>query len=145
MKRNVANSGICGKANVLFRSRNSLILKDNELLFRASILSSTIDFNDCLGKFEIRVNQLYEPCDPAIASGCIDRIDLLNLCDDVKHSFVDWLSQDRLVQITGKNRLNITFRNNQYIDIDIELNEQQSSDFRDEVRRSAEDLHRGKL
>jgi hypothetical protein len=140
MKRNVANSGICGKANVLFRSRNSLILKDNELLFRVSILSSTVDFNGSLGKFEIRVNQLYEPCNPAIVSVCIDMVDLLNLCDFLKHSDVDWISQDELVQITGKNRLNITFRKNQYIEVEVELNQQQSAEFIDEVRRSVKEF-----
>ena len=105
------------------------------MCFFAKIFNSTNDDADWSRKFEIRVTQVYEPCNPDLASAFISLNDLINLKLAVNQAHFDWNSLKEDVNISGGESLIFTFKNNQYIDIVVELSENESSKFRDEVRQ----------
>lgn len=103
-----------------------------------TILDSTNDYVDCTGKYELRVSQQIGHCMPDLASVCLEPEDLLNLGKAVEEPSFNWYSLNFDFHISGEEKVTLTFKNEGDEDIVFELNEQESSDFRDEIRGSTE-------
>lgn len=100
-----------------------------------SSIETTLDYANGTSKFELRISQQIGHCMPDLASVCLEPEDLLNLGKAVEQPCINWKSLDEVVQISGEEKVILTFKNEGDEDIVFELNAQESSNFRDEVRQ----------